>query len=107
MSDVNPPEQLGVRTDSHDGLEVVVHQYHVGRLLADISARLAHRHANVSGLQGHGVIHPVARHGHHSADVLEGLKSQESDLLYLGSIYPHHLILQPQMTLFNHLTIEP
>lgn len=60
--------------DSHDGLEVVVHQDHVGRLLADVGARLAHRNTDVSGLQSHGVIHPVTCHGHHGAVVLQGLK---------------------------------
>jgi len=61
-------------SDSHDGLEVVVHQDHVRRLLAHVGARLAHRHADVGGLQSHGVVHPVARHCHHGAEVLEGLQ---------------------------------
>lgn len=71
--------------DSHDGLEVVVHQDHVGRLFADVGARLAHRHADVGGLQSHGVIHPVTRHGHHGADVLEGLQRNTQRKL-VGSV---------------------
>lgn len=63
--------------DSHDGLEVVVHQNHVSRLLAHVGARLAHRHADVGGLQSHGVVHAVTRHGHHGADVLEGLQGND------------------------------
>lgn len=65
---------VAVASDSHDGLEVVVHQDHVGCLLADVGARLAHRNTDVSGLQSHGVIYPVTRHGHHGAVVLQGLK---------------------------------
>lgn len=65
--------QLHAR-DSHDGLEVVVHQDHVGRLLADVGSRLAHGHADVGRLQRHRVVDAVARHGHHGAQVLERLQ---------------------------------
>lgn len=77
---------VAAASDSHDGLEVIVHQDHVGCLLADVGARLAHRHADVSSLQSHGIVHPVARHGHHGAIVLQGLKR--------GAGLYHHFVLE-------------
>ena len=50
-----------------DGGEVVVGDDHVGRLLGDLGPLDAHGDADVGLLQGRGVVHPVAGHGHHLA----------------------------------------
>eukprot|EP00976_Prorocentrum_cordatum_P090607 1188193-Prorocentrum_minimum.AAC.2 len=64
-------ELLGVGEDGaalshrlHDGGEVVVGQHHVRSALRHRRAA-AHRHADVRLLERGGVVHPVARHGHH------------------------------------------
>lgn len=63
------------KADSHDGLEVVIHQDHVCSFLAHVGTRLAHCNADVGSFEGHGVIDAVAGHGHHSTDVLQRLQA--------------------------------
>ena len=65
---------LALPDGGHDGDKVVVHQDHVGRLLADVRAGPAHGDADVGRLQRHGVVDPIARHAHHHAVGLQRLQ---------------------------------
>eukprot|EP00825_Cyclidium_porcatum_P005016 TRINITY_DN12395_c0_g1_i1.p2 TRINITY_DN12395_c0_g1~~TRINITY_DN12395_c0_g1_i1.p2 ORF type:complete len:547 (+),score=68.21 TRINITY_DN12395_c0_g1_i1:2-1642(+) len=56
-----------------DGLEVVVHEDHVGRALGHVGSGYAHGHADIGRLEARRVVHAVARHGHDVAVGLEGL----------------------------------
>jgi hypothetical protein len=60
-----------------DGGEGVVGQDHVGGLLGDLGAGLAHGHPDVGPAQGGGVIHAVAGHGHYLPAGLPGLDDVE------------------------------
>ena len=59
----------------HDRGEVVVGQDHPARVLGDLGAA-AHGDADVGGLDGRGVVDPVAGHGHHGALLLERVGQQ-------------------------------
>ena len=55
-----------------DGGEVVVGEDHVGGPLGHVGAGDPHGAADVGGLEGGGVVDPVAGHGHHLAPALPG-----------------------------------
>ena len=67
-----------------DGGEVVIGQYHVGRLLGDLCTCLAHRYTNVRTLQSRCVVNAVAGHSHDLAVGFERLK----DLKLVGRRNP-------------------
>src|SRR5919112_6467088 len=55
-----------------DGRKVVVGQDHISSLFGDVGAGYAHRHADISSLQGRGVVYSVAGHGDDMAFLLQG-----------------------------------
>mmetsp|Transcript_38300 Transcript_38300/g.81772 ORF Transcript_38300/g.81772 Transcript_38300/m.81772 type:complete len:274 (-) Transcript_38300:2083-2904(-) len=65
----------------HDGGEVVVREDHVRRLLGDLGAGQSHGDADVSLLEGRGIVDAVPRHGHYASLPLEELHKL---LLVLG-----------------------
>lgn len=54
-------------------MEIIVNQYHIGRLLAHICSILAHCNANVCLLEGHTIVDSVSGHAHNVARTLQGL----------------------------------
>lgn len=59
-------------------MEVVVDDDHVGRLLADVGAVLAHGDADVGALQGDAVVDTVAGHADNVAGALQGLHHEDN-----------------------------
>lgn len=62
-------------------MKVVVHDDHVGRLLADVGAVLAHSDADVGALQGDAVVDTVAGHADNIAGALQGLRIEKPNAL--------------------------
>ena len=54
-----------------DGRKVVVEQNHVRRFLRHVGSGDAHRNADIGFFDGRGVVHPVARDGHHFAHIFQ------------------------------------
>lgn len=54
-------------------MEIIIDQDHISRLLTHICPVLSHGYADVRLLQGHSVVHPVARHADYVATALQGL----------------------------------
>ena len=69
------------RTATRDGGEVVVGEHHPRRLLGDVGAGLAHRHADRRLLEGRGVVHSVAGH---RDDLAPRLERPDDPQLVLG-----------------------
>jgi len=57
----------------HQAAEVVVQQHQIGRLPRHGRPPLAHRHTDVGGLEGGGIVDAVAGHRHHLTGRLQGL----------------------------------
>ena len=101
---VNAPAKLH-RGD--DGPEVVLHQHERGRLARHVGAALAHRHADVRGLQRGRVVHAVAGH---RDDLARGLERLHEAQLLCGPDAREHvdaLHFDGQRCLVEGFDIDP
>ena len=89
------------RTPSHQDAQVLLQQDDVGRLLGHVH-RVVHRDADVGGVQGRGVVDPVA----HVADDVAGLLQGQDDPLLLVRLHlgeDGDLAGPPEQRLVAHL----